>query len=77
VSDPEGPIISGSPASDKREAGKRIPFGSGPPHGEAYRLEGRVTGEKKDKIVFAESEILSADGEAVARASGKLFKVRA
>lgn len=44
--------------------------------GDAYRLEGRVTGEKKDKIVFAESEILSADGEAVARASGKLFKVR-
>lgn len=44
--------------------------------GVAYRLMGRVTGEKKDKIVFAESEILDGAGEAVARATGKLFKVR-
>jgi uncharacterized protein (TIGR00369 family) len=44
--------------------------------GVAYRLRGRVTGEKKDKMVFAESEILGADGESVARATGKLFRVR-
>jgi len=44
--------------------------------GKAYRLEGRVTGAK-GKITLAESELLSAEGEAVARAAGKLFKVRA
>lgn len=44
--------------------------------GLVYRLLGRVTGEKKDKMVLAESEILGADGDAVARASGKLFRVR-
>jgi acyl-coenzyme A thioesterase PaaI-like protein len=41
---------------------------------EAYRLKGWVTG-KKGKITFAESEIIGGDGEVVARASGKLFKV--
>ncbi|MGD1008859.1 MAG: PaaI family thioesterase [Candidatus Aminicenantales bacterium] len=41
---------------------------------ETYRLKGRVTGEK-GKLTFAESEIIGGDGEAVARASGKLFKV--
>jgi uncharacterized protein (TIGR00369 family) len=41
-----------------------------------YRLVGRVTGEKKDKMVFAESEILDGAGETVARATGKLFRVR-
>jgi len=45
--------------------------------GVAFRLMGRVTGVKKDKMVFAESEILSAGGESVARATGKLFKVTA
>ena len=42
----------------------------------AYRVIGRVTGEKKDKMVFAESEIIGADGGSVARATGKLFRVR-
>ena len=42
----------------------------------AYRVIGRVTGDKKDKMVFAESEIIGADGESVARATGKLFRVR-
>jgi uncharacterized protein (TIGR00369 family) len=41
---------------------------------ETYRLKGRVTGAK-GKITFAESEIIGGDGEAVARASGKLFRV--
>ena len=43
--------------------------------GEIHCLRGRVTSEKKDKIVFAESEILDGAGETVARATGKLFKV--
>jgi len=41
---------------------------------EAYRLTGRVTGAR-GKIVLAESELLGDDGESVARASGKLFRV--
>lgn len=44
--------------------------------GESYRLKGRVTGEKKERIVFAESEITGEAGEIVARETGKLFKVR-
>jgi uncharacterized protein (TIGR00369 family) len=44
--------------------------------GEAYRLEGRVTGAKR-KITLAESELLDGNGDAVARATGKLFKVGA
>lgn len=43
--------------------------------GEAYRLKGLVTG-MKGKIVFAESELIGGDGEAIAMASGKLFKVQ-
>jgi uncharacterized protein (TIGR00369 family) len=43
--------------------------------GETYRLSGRVIGTKR-KITFAESEIVDGDGKPVARASGKLFKVR-
>jgi uncharacterized protein (TIGR00369 family) len=42
--------------------------------GEAYRLEGRVTGTK-GKITMAESELLGADGAVFVRATGKLFKV--
>ncbi len=45
--------------------------------GEAHRLRGRLTGERKGKIVFAESEITGGDGETVARATGKLFLVAA
>jgi uncharacterized protein (TIGR00369 family) len=41
--------------------------------GEAYRLKGRVTGTR-GKIILAESELLGEGGEAVARASGRLFK---
>jgi uncharacterized protein (TIGR00369 family) len=44
--------------------------------GEVYRLEGRVTGAR-GKITLAESELIGTGGEAVARATGKLFKVRA
>jgi uncharacterized protein (TIGR00369 family) len=44
--------------------------------GEAYRLEGRVTGTK-GKITLAESELIGADGEVFARATGKLFRVAA
>jgi uncharacterized protein (TIGR00369 family) len=43
--------------------------------GEPYRLTGRVTGAK-GKITLAESEVLGADREAVARATGKLFRVQ-
>jgi acyl-coenzyme A thioesterase PaaI-like protein len=39
-----------------------------------YRLVGRLTGSR-GKIVLAESELLGEGGEAVARASGKLFKL--
>jgi len=44
--------------------------------GAAYRLEGRITGAK-GKITLAESELVGADGEISARATGKLFKVSA
>jgi acyl-coenzyme A thioesterase PaaI-like protein len=39
-----------------------------------YRLTGRLTGSR-GKIVLAESELLEEDGEAVARATGKLLRV--
>jgi acyl-coenzyme A thioesterase PaaI-like protein len=39
-----------------------------------YRLTGRLTGAR-GKIVLAESELVGEDGQAVARATGKLFKV--
>jgi uncharacterized protein (TIGR00369 family) len=42
--------------------------------GEHYRLIGRVTGSR-GKIVLAEGELVGRDGEAAARATGKLFKV--
>lgn len=44
--------------------------------GVAYTLKGRFV-EDKGRIVLAESELLDAAGEQVARASGKLFKVPA
>jgi acyl-coenzyme A thioesterase PaaI-like protein len=40
----------------------------------SYTLKGRFI-EDKGRIVLAESELLGADGEQVARASGKLFKI--
>ncbi len=40
-----------------------------------YRLEGRIL-EDKGRIVLAESVLLDAEGQEVARATGKLFKVR-
>jgi uncharacterized protein (TIGR00369 family) len=43
--------------------------------GVAYTLQGRFV-EDKGKIVLAESELVDATGTRVARASGKLFKVR-
>jgi uncharacterized protein (TIGR00369 family) len=43
--------------------------------GVAYTLKGRFI-EDKGKIVLAESELVDAQGTQVARASGKLFKVR-
>jgi uncharacterized protein (TIGR00369 family) len=43
--------------------------------GVAYRLNGRFV-EEKGRIVIAESKLLDSDGQEVARASGKLFKVR-
>ena len=43
--------------------------------GVPYRLKGRFL-EDKGKIVLAESEILDARGETVARAKGKLFKLK-
>jgi len=42
--------------------------------GVAYSLKGRFL-EDKGRIVLAESELLDADGEQMARASGKLFKI--
>jgi uncharacterized protein (TIGR00369 family) len=42
--------------------------------GVPYALKGRFL-EDKGRIVLAESELLDADGEQVARASGKLFKI--
>ncbi|HCS48661.1 MAG TPA: PaaI family thioesterase [Candidatus Aminicenantes bacterium] len=42
--------------------------------GVAYTLKGRFL-EDKGRIVLAESELLDADGEQMARASGKLFKI--
>ncbi len=44
--------------------------------GVAYTLKGRFV-EDKGRIVLAESELLDAAGNEVARASGKLFKVPA
>jgi uncharacterized protein (TIGR00369 family) len=44
--------------------------------GVPYRLKGRFL-EDKGKIVLAESELLDAHGETVARAKGKLFKLKA
>jgi uncharacterized protein (TIGR00369 family) len=43
--------------------------------GAAYKLKGRVI-EDKGRIVLAESELLDGEGREVARASGKLIKVR-
>jgi hypothetical protein len=43
--------------------------------GVPYTLKGRFV-EDKGKIVMAESELVDAAGTQVARASGKLFKVR-
>lgn len=43
--------------------------------GVAYRLRGRFL-EDKGKIVTAESELLDSRGETVARARGKLFKLK-
>lgn len=40
-----------------------------------YTLKGRFV-EEKGRIVLAESELLDAAGTQVARASGKLFKIR-
>lgn len=42
--------------------------------GVAYSLKGRFV-EDQGRIVLAESVLLDADGEEVARASGKLFKI--
>lgn len=42
--------------------------------GVPYLLKGRFL-EDKGRIVLAESELLGADGNQVARASGKLFKI--
>jgi uncharacterized protein (TIGR00369 family) len=42
--------------------------------GVAYSLKGRFV-EDKGRIVLAESELVDASGEHVARASGKLFKI--
>ncbi len=42
--------------------------------GVPYTLKGRFL-EDKGRIVLAESELLDAGGEQVARASGKLFKI--
>jgi len=44
--------------------------------GVAYALKGRFI-EDKGRIVLAESELLDAAGEQVARASGTLFKIPA
>ena len=43
--------------------------------GVAYTLKGRFV-EDKGRIVLAESELLDSDGQEVATATGKLFKVR-
>ncbi len=43
--------------------------------GVAYKLKGRFV-EDKERIVLAESQLLDSDGQEVAWASGKLFKVR-
>ncbi len=43
--------------------------------GVAYTLKGRFV-EDKGRIVIAESMLLDGDGQEVARAAGKLFKVR-
>ncbi len=40
----------------------------------AYRLKGRVTGHR-GKVILAESELAGEDGDVVARATGKLFRV--
>ncbi len=42
--------------------------------GVAYTLKGRFV-EEKGRIVLAESVLLDSDGQEVARATGKLFKV--
>jgi uncharacterized protein (TIGR00369 family) len=42
--------------------------------GTLYALKGRFL-EDKGRIILAESELLDATGEQVARASGKLFKI--
>lgn len=42
--------------------------------GRPYRIAGRVSGVR-GKIVFADSELLTLDGDVVATASGKLFRV--
>lgn len=44
--------------------------------GEAYRLVGRFV-EDQGRIVLAESQLLDGEGRQVARASGKLFKIKA
>lgn len=44
--------------------------------GVAYTLRGRFV-EDQGRIVLAESALLDNDGQEVARATGKLFKVRA
>jgi acyl-coenzyme A thioesterase PaaI-like protein len=43
--------------------------------GVAYTVKGRCL-EDKGKIVLAESELVDAEDTQIARASGKLFKVR-
>jgi uncharacterized protein (TIGR00369 family) len=44
--------------------------------GQGYVVEGRII-EDKGKFIVAESEALDSSGTPVARASGKLFKIRA
>lgn len=43
--------------------------------GVAYKLKGRFV-EDKGRIVIAESALLDGEGQEVARATGKLFKVK-
>ncbi len=42
--------------------------------GEPYRLTGRVAGQR-GRIILAESELVGGDGQPVAHATGKLFRV--
>jgi acyl-coenzyme A thioesterase PaaI-like protein len=43
--------------------------------GVTYTLEGRFV-EDQGRIVLAESSLLDGEGQEVARATGKLFKIR-